>query len=215
MVLIEALGPRTVAGHSQAFYLDFILVLPYFRFRTVLPKLQENFGKIGEVVERCSANSMGAIWTAQLILTALHCTRRCTVPCAYRRSGGHSLCLQAKRGAFAAPIRCLCCDSPINSARVAVPIVWCSIRDTKEQAKRGHLCAALSLLLYNNNNAQRHSPRPLLNNWHYFQTNLMFPLDTTFKAKSVRLVCIRTLLEWLFSPRAQNYRRNLYIKLPD
>ncbi len=40
MVLIEAQGPRTVAlGIILMFYLDFILVLQYFRFWSVLPKL--------------------------------------------------------------------------------------------------------------------------------------------------------------------------------
>jgi hypothetical protein len=51
MVLIEAYGPRTVAlGILLSFYLDFILVLPYFCFRSVLPKLSASSGEIGEAV---------------------------------------------------------------------------------------------------------------------------------------------------------------------
>jgi hypothetical protein len=51
MVLIEVKGPRTVAlSILLSFYLDFILVLPYFRFRSILPKLYESSEKIDEVV---------------------------------------------------------------------------------------------------------------------------------------------------------------------
>jgi hypothetical protein len=51
MVLIEAYKPRTVAlGILLLFYLDFILVLPYFRFQSVLPKLKASYGKIGKAV---------------------------------------------------------------------------------------------------------------------------------------------------------------------
>jgi hypothetical protein len=38
------------AGHSFVVYLDFILVLPYFGFRLVLPKLKASSGSIGEAV---------------------------------------------------------------------------------------------------------------------------------------------------------------------
>ncbi len=51
MVLIEAQVSQTVAlGILLSFYLDFILILPYFRFWPVLPKLQVSSGKIGEAV---------------------------------------------------------------------------------------------------------------------------------------------------------------------
>jgi hypothetical protein len=51
MVLIEAHGPRTVAlGILLLFNLDFILVLQYFCFRSVLSKLQVSSGRIGETV---------------------------------------------------------------------------------------------------------------------------------------------------------------------
>jgi hypothetical protein len=40
MVLIEALVPRTVElDILLSFYLDFVLVLPHFRFRSVLSNL--------------------------------------------------------------------------------------------------------------------------------------------------------------------------------
>jgi hypothetical protein len=37
-------------GVLLSFYEDFILVLPYFRFRSVLSKLQASSGSIGEAV---------------------------------------------------------------------------------------------------------------------------------------------------------------------
>ncbi len=52
MMLTEAYGPRTVAlGILLVFNLDFIFVLPYFRFRLELSKLWPSSGKIGEVVQ--------------------------------------------------------------------------------------------------------------------------------------------------------------------
>jgi hypothetical protein len=49
MVLIEAQEPQTVEL-GMSFYLAFILVLPYFRFRSVLPKLKASSGLKGEAV---------------------------------------------------------------------------------------------------------------------------------------------------------------------
>ncbi len=53
MVLIEAQVPRTVAlGILLSFYLDFVLVLPYFRFRSVLLNLQASSGQISEALRK-------------------------------------------------------------------------------------------------------------------------------------------------------------------
>ncbi len=125
MILIEAQGPRTVAlGILLSFYLDFILVLPYFRFRSVryCPNYRQVLEKQVKRRERLSAAP---------VLLALHRKRqqRCDAPCAYRRSGAHFLCHQAKRGAFAAPILRfqrifhIRGASPISRVRIVVLIV--------------------------------------------------------------------------------------------
>ncbi len=62
MVLIDAYEFWTVVlGILLSFYLDFMLVLSYFRFRSVLPKLWASFGKIGEQYDWRSANSIVTI----------------------------------------------------------------------------------------------------------------------------------------------------------
>ncbi len=125
MVLIEAQEPRTVAlGVLLSFYLDFILVLPYFRFRSVLPKLQVSSGSIGEAVRATqrqqywryiaeTTNIIGTVWHSALIGEA----------------GERSPHLQAKGSEFVAPIRSfpgffyVRCASPISRVRIAAPIV--------------------------------------------------------------------------------------------
>ncbi len=119
MMLIEVQGSRTVAlGILLSFYLDFILVLPYFRFRSVMSRLQASSGTTG-------------VSDLAPVLLALHIKQywRCDAPCAYRQSGAHSPRLQAKRGAFAASILRfsrifhICCASPISGVRIVALIV--------------------------------------------------------------------------------------------
>ncbi len=193
MVLkIEAQGPWTVAlGILLSFYLDFILVLPYFNFRPVMHKLQASSGKIGEAarVMWCQLYRLNIDSTAYICMVL-----RCT------------LCLMAKRDTLSTPIGkarrirsanrlflqiCVFAALHLLAAHESqYPQYWCSIWEMKEQAKRRHLCTTLRLLLQNLpinfaavtgngkmfntrrqqskniNNAQHHSPRPLLNDWH-------------------------------------------------
>ncbi len=151
MVLIEAQVPQTVAlGILLSFYLDFILILPYFRFRSVLPKIQASSGKIGEAVRATqrqqylryidvTAYINGATSRPALIGEAGRTLR------AYRRSEANS---QRQYVVFAdfclfAALRLLAVHELQRQQ------YWRSIRTTKEQAKRGHPCAALRLLFYN------------------------------------------------------------------
>jgi hypothetical protein len=49
MVSTDVYGPVTVAlGIFMSFYFVFILLLPFFRFWSVLPNLLASSGKIGE-----------------------------------------------------------------------------------------------------------------------------------------------------------------------
>ncbi len=133
MVLIEAQEPWTVAlGILLSFYLGFILFLPYFRFRSVMPKLQASSGSIGEAVQAtqrqqnwryiaATANIIGAAWHLALIGEA----------------GERSPCLQAKRSEFVAPIQSfrgffyVRCASPISGVRIAAPIVLAQHKENK------------------------------------------------------------------------------------
>ncbi len=125
MVSIEAQEPWTVAlGVLLSFSLDFILVLPYFRFRSVLPKLQASSRSLGEALRATQrqqnwryiadiATIIGAAWHSALIGEA----------------GERSPHLQAKRGEFVAPIRSfrgfffVRSALPIGGARIAGLIV--------------------------------------------------------------------------------------------
>ncbi len=120
MVLIEAQGPRTVAlDILLSFYLDLILVLPYFHFRSVLPKVQASSRTIGEAVRATQRhqywryiattdNIIGAAWNWALMGEA----------------GNRSAHLQAKHSEFVAPIRgfrgffYVRCASPISGVRI-------------------------------------------------------------------------------------------------
>ncbi len=84
MVLIEAQEPQTVEL-GMSFYLAFILVLPYFRFRSVLPKLKASSGLKGEAVRAtqhqqnwryiaATANIIGTAWHLALIGEAGECS---------------------------------------------------------------------------------------------------------------------------------------------
>ncbi len=102
MVLIEAQEPWTVAlGILLSFYFDFILVLPYFCFRSVLSKLWASSRSLSEAMRAtqrlqnwryiaATATIIGAAWHSALIGEA----------------GERSPHLQAKRGEFLAPMRC-------------------------------------------------------------------------------------------------------------
>ncbi len=125
MVSVEAQEPRTVAlGVLLSFYLDFILVLPYFRFRSVLPKLLASSRSLGEALratkrqQNCHyiaaiAIIIGAAWHSVLIGEAGECSPH----------------LQAKQGEFIAPIRSfrgffyVRFASPIGGAGIAGLIV--------------------------------------------------------------------------------------------
>ena len=130
MVLIEAQGPRTVAlGILLSFYLDFILVFPYFRFRSVLPNLQASSGKLSEALR---ATQRQLYWRYIESLLALR----------------RFLRLKAKRGAFAAPIGefaapiitfswifHICHASPISGVRIVAPIVLAQHKDNERIGK--------------------------------------------------------------------------------
>ncbi len=109
-----------------------ILFLPYFRFRSVRPKLQANSGQIGEAVRATqrqqnwrylaeTANITGAAWHTALIGEA----------------GNRSLHLQAKRGEFVAPMRSfrgffyVRCASPIGAVQIVAPIVLAQYKDNE------------------------------------------------------------------------------------
>ncbi len=99
--------------------------------------------------EKLSANSTGAIWNTQLILLG------CIALCAYRQSRAHSPHLQAKRGAFAAPIIIFCGFVVFAALRLLAKYesqhqwYWPSIKNTKDQAKCRDQLAAIRLLLQN------------------------------------------------------------------
>ncbi len=115
MVLIEAQGPRTVAlGILLSFYLDFILVLQYFRFWSVLHKLQASSGKIGEAIR---ATQRQQYWryidgTANINGTVLR-------PALIGEAGA----LSAAALSFFRGFLYIRCASPISGARIAAPIV--------------------------------------------------------------------------------------------
>ncbi len=125
MVLKEAQEPRTVVlGVLLSFNLDFISVLPYFRFRSVLPKLQASSGSIGEAVR---ATQRQQNWcyiaaTANIIGAERHSAL-------IGEAGERSPHLQAKRGEFVAPIQSfrgffyVRCASPISGVLITAPIV--------------------------------------------------------------------------------------------
>ncbi len=127
MVLIEAQEPWTVAlGILLLFYLDFILVLPYFRFRSVLSNLQASSGSIGEAVQAtqrqqnwryiaATATIIGAAWHSALL--------------------GKTGRIRSANKKF---LRILLSQDQQY---------WRYIRKTKEQAKHGQPFAALRLLL--------------------------------------------------------------------
>ncbi len=133
MVLIEAQEPRTVAlGILLLFYLDFILILTYFRFRSVLLKFQASSGSTGEAVR---ATQRQQNWryiaaTANFIGAALHSAL-------IGEAGTRSPHLQAKQGKFVAPIRSfrgffyVRCASPISGVRIAAPIVLAQHKDNE------------------------------------------------------------------------------------
>ncbi len=128
MVLFDGYGPRIVAlGINLSIQVVSILFMPYFRFRSVRPKLQASSGRIGEAVRATqryiakNANIIGAAWLTALIGEA----------------GKRSLHLQAKRGEFVAPIRSfrgffyVRCASPIGGIRIAAPIVLAQYKENE------------------------------------------------------------------------------------
>ncbi len=149
MVLMEAQGPQTVAlGILLSFYLDFILVLPYFRFQSVLPKLQASSGRIGEAVRAtqrhqnwhyiaATANIIGAAWHQALIGAAGELSRISS------QSGANSQRqYEVLADFFMFSVLRLLAEYKSQDKQQ-----WCSIRKTKDQVKRGKLFAALRLLL--------------------------------------------------------------------
>ncbi len=172
-------------GILLSFYLDFILVLPYFRFRSVLLNLQASSEKKSELVRAtqrqqnwryiaATAKFIGAAWYLALIGKV-----------------GRIRSTNTKFSRIFFMFAALRLLAEYESQRQQY---WRSIRTTKEQAKRGKLFAALRLLLQkspnifsvltgNGNmfntrrrrkNAQRHSPRPIRNDWRYFRPTLVF-----------------------------------------
>ncbi len=150
MVSIEAQEPWTVAlGVLLSFYLDFILVLPYFRFWSVLPKLQASSGSMDEAVRvpqrqqnwcyiAATADIIGAAWQLSLIGEA----------------GERSPHLQAKWGKFVAPIRSfrgffyVRCASPISGVRIAEQIVLVQHKENERTGKaRKTICSALPIVI--------------------------------------------------------------------
>ncbi len=146
MVLFDGYGPRIVAlGINLSIQVVSILFMPYFRFRSVRPKLQASSGRIGEAVRATqrqqywryiaeNANIIGAAWLTALIGEA------------GKRSPHLQANSQRQYEVFAdffmfAALRLL---AEYESQHQQY---WHSIRKMKEQAKRGKLFAALRLLL--------------------------------------------------------------------
>ncbi len=133
MVLIEAQEPRTVAlGILLLFYLGFILVLPYFRFRSVLSNVQASSRKISEALR---ATQRQQYW--RYIESIIGTT---SIPA-----------LKGEAGTFAAPIgeaRRICSAnnkifvifqnrraSPISGVRIVAPIVLAQHKERERIGK--------------------------------------------------------------------------------
>ncbi len=148
MVLIEAQVPRTVAlGILLSYYLDFIQILPYFRFRSVLPNLQASSGEISEAL-RATQRQMYWRYIESVIgarsISALK-GEAGRLRCANRRSAANSQRQYLDfRGFFIFASLCLLAEYESQRQQY-----WRSIRETKGQAKWGHHFAALRLLLQN------------------------------------------------------------------
>jgi hypothetical protein len=111
---------------------------------------------------------------------------RCVAPCAYRRSGA---CFPP----FAAPISFfrgflfICRTSPISGERIAVQLVLAQrkgherIGEARTSMRRASpIVKEICSMRYDDEvkasqkNAQRHSPRPIPNDWRYFRPTLVF-----------------------------------------
>ncbi len=150
MVLIVGYGPRIVAlGINLSIQVVSILFMPYFRFRSVRPKLQVSSGRIGEAVRATqrqqywryiaeNANIIGAEWLTALIGEA----------------GKRSPHLQAKWGEFVAPIRSfrgffyVRCASPIGGIPIAAPIVLAQHKENERIGEaRETICSASPIVI--------------------------------------------------------------------
>ncbi len=150
-MLTEAYWPRIVAlGILLSFYQDFILVLPYFHFQSVLSKLQGSTGKIGKIVR--------AMWPQQywhyvddiayIIGAALH-------P-ALIHVGEARGALSAPKGEarrfrsakkFFRGFLFICHASPISSERIAIQIVLAQHKGHERIGEvRTSMCRALSIV---------------------------------------------------------------------
>ncbi len=137
MVLIEAQGPRTAAlDILLSFYLDLILVLPYFCFRSLLPEVQGSSGTIGEAVRAtqrhqfwryiaATDNIIGAAWNSALMGEAGK--RRRT----YRRSAANS---QRQYEVFTDFFYDRCA-SPISGVQIAEQIVLAQHKENERIGK--------------------------------------------------------------------------------
>ncbi len=146
MVLINGYRPWIVVlDIIFSFWFTFILSLLYFRFRSVLPNLQASSGTMSKALR---ATQRQLYWRyiesviAATSLPALKGEAGC-LRCANKRSASNS---QHQLEVFAdfflfAPLRLLAENGSRDQQ------YWWSIRETQDQAKRGKLFAALSLLL--------------------------------------------------------------------
>ncbi len=138
MVLFDGYRPRIMAVDiTLSIQVVSILFMPYFRFRSVRPKVQVSSGRIGEAVQatQCqqywryiaeAANITGTAWHTALI----------------GETGKRLAHLQAKRGdsqhqyeVFGDFFYVRCCASPNGGVRVVAPIILPQHKENKRIGK--------------------------------------------------------------------------------
>ncbi len=131
MVLFDRYRPRIVVlDIILSIQVVSILIMPYFRFRSVRPELQASSGRIGEAVQATqrqqywryiaeTANITGAAWHTALIGGNARRT--------YGRSGANS---QRQYEVFA-DFFYVRCASPIGRVRIIAPIVLAQHKENK------------------------------------------------------------------------------------
>ncbi len=135
-MVIEAQGPGTVVW---AFFYRFIRISSWFYHISVSGQYCPNFRPVLEQqVKRCERLNASTISASQKTILALQCALR----------------LQAKRGAFAAPILRfsrifhICCASPISGVRMVALIVLAQHKRNERIGKAWtSVCRASSIVI--------------------------------------------------------------------
>ncbi len=137
MVLIHGYKPQIVAlDIIFSFWFTFILFLPYLCFRSVLLNLQASSGQISEALRATQC---------QLYQRYIECVIGAMLLPALK---GEVRRIRSANKKFLR-IFFIRCASPISGNESQCQQYLRSITNTQEQAKRGHPCAALRLLLQN------------------------------------------------------------------